>query len=117
VRHSGWRHGLLTGGQHARLTVDLDRAARVAAAHTIPRELRAVTGEVLRAIRFDTIAVPALLIAGGDSPAYFRRDIDAVARALPDARVAVIDGQQHVADVLAPQTFAEHVLRFLAERA
>lgn len=89
-------------------------AARVAAAHTIPRELRAVTGEVLDAIPFEAIAVPVLLIAGGHSPAYFRRDIDAVARGLPDARVAVIDGQQHVADVLAPQTFAEHVLEFLA---
>ena len=92
-------------------------AARVAAAHTIPRELLAVTGEVLQAIRFDVITVPALLIAGGDSPAYFRRDIDTVASALPDARVTVIDGQQHVADVLAPQTFAEHVLEFLAERS
>ena len=91
-------------------------AARVAAAHTIPRELRAVTGEVLEAIGFDAITVPALLISGGDSPAYFRRDIDAVAGALPDARVTVIDGQQHVADVLAPHIFAEHVLGFLAER-
>jgi hypothetical protein len=27
--------------------------------------------------------------------------------------VAVIDGQQHVADVLAPQAFAQHVLGFL----
>jgi pimeloyl-ACP methyl ester carboxylesterase len=90
-------------------------AARVAAAHTIPRELRAVTGEVLQAIRFEAIAVPALLITGGDSPPYFRRDIDTVAAALPDARVTVIDGQQHVADVLAPQTFAGHVLGFLAE--
>jgi pimeloyl-ACP methyl ester carboxylesterase len=91
-------------------------AARVAAAHTIPRELRAVTGDVLEAIRFEAIAVPALLIAGGDSPAYFRRDIDAVAGRLPHARVTVIDGQQHVADVLAPRTFAAHVLEFLAER-
>ena len=89
---------------------------RVAAAHTIPRELRAVTGDPLEAIRLMAIGVPALLIAGGDSPAYFKRDIDAVADALPDARVAVIDGQQHVADVLVPQTFAEIVLGFLAER-
>jgi pimeloyl-ACP methyl ester carboxylesterase len=88
--------------------------ARVAAAHTIPRELRAVTGDVLRDVPLQAIAVPTLLIAGGDSPAYFRRDIDAVAGVLPDARIAVIEGQQHVADVLDPQTFAEHVLQFLA---
>ena len=89
-------------------------AARVAAAHTIPRELRAVTGDVLAAVRFQAIAAPALLLAGGDSPAYFRHDIDAVAGRLPHARIAVIEGQQHVADVLDPRTFAEHVLGFLA---
>jgi pimeloyl-ACP methyl ester carboxylesterase len=91
-------------------------AGRVAAAHTIPRELRTVAGDVFAAVRLQAIAAPALLIAGGDSPAYFRRDIDAVAGALADARIAVIDGQQHVADVLDPQTFAEHVLGFLASR-
>ena len=92
-------------------------AARVAAAHTIPRELRTVASDVLAGVRLPAIAAPALLIAGGDSPAYFRRDIDAVAGRLPDARIAVIAGQQHVADVLAPQTYAEKVLEFLAERS
>jgi pimeloyl-ACP methyl ester carboxylesterase len=91
-------------------------AARVAAAHTIPRELRAIAGGVLHTMRLAAITVPTLLIAGGDSPAYFRRDIDAVAAALPDARVAVLDGQQHVADVLAPEAFAQHVLGFRAGR-
>jgi pimeloyl-ACP methyl ester carboxylesterase len=89
--------------------------ARVAAAHTIPRELRAVTPEALEAARPEAVAVPVLLLAGGESPAYFRRDIDTVAAAVPDARVVVIDGQQHVADVLAPEVFAGHVLRFVGE--
>jgi hypothetical protein len=39
-----------------------------------------------------------------------------VAAALPDARIAYLDGQQHIADVLAPEQFAEHVLEFLRER-
>ena len=32
---------------------------------------------------------------------------------MPDARIEVLDGQQHVADVLAPDVFAEHVIAFL----
>jgi hypothetical protein len=39
-----------------------------------------------------------------------------VAAALPDARIVYLDGQQHIADVLAPDQFAEHVLEFLHER-
>jgi hypothetical protein len=38
---------------------------------------------------------------------------DTVAAALPDSRIAVLKGQQHVAMDLIPQTFAETVLGFL----
>jgi hypothetical protein len=53
------------------------------------------------------------LVTGGDSPDSFRGDIEAVATALPDARIAVIEGQQHVGDILAPEIFAECLLAFL----
>jgi hypothetical protein len=39
-----------------------------------------------------------------------------VAAALPDARIAVLEGQQHLADVLAPEVFAERVVAFLRDR-
>jgi pimeloyl-ACP methyl ester carboxylesterase len=45
-----------------------------------------------------------------------RGDPDRVAAALPDARIAVLEGQQHIADVLAPEPFAERVLEFLRRR-
>jgi pimeloyl-ACP methyl ester carboxylesterase len=89
---------------------------RVAAAHTVPRELRSVTPDALRVALPAAVDVPVLLVTGGDSPGSFRRDVDAVAAAVGDARVAVIDGQQHVADVLAPAGFAEVVLPFLHDR-
>jgi hypothetical protein len=38
-----------------------------------------------------------------------------VAAALPDARIVVIEGQEHVADVLVPQVFAGHLLGFLRD--
>ena len=34
---------------------------------------------------------------------------------VPDARIIVLAGQEHVADVLAPELFAQHVLAFLRE--
>jgi len=60
-----------------------------------------------------TIAVPVLLVTGGESPEAMRGDPETVAAGLPDARIAVVPGQQHVADVLAPETFAGILFSFL----
>jgi hypothetical protein len=38
-----------------------------------------------------------------------------VAAALPDAHIALLEGQQHVVDVLAPEMFAEQLLAFLGD--
>lgn len=89
--------------------------ARVAAVHTVPREVRAFSA---RDAAFDAdlaakIEVPVLLLVGGDSPDLAKGDVDTVVDALPDARVVVIEGQQHLADVLVPDVFARHVLAFL----
>jgi pimeloyl-ACP methyl ester carboxylesterase len=90
--------------------------ARLAAAHTITREPR---GE--QAARFDPeqaarITVPVLLLAGGDSPEFLKAGIDTLAAALPDARIVVIEGQQHIAIDLVPAVFADHVLAFLRDQ-
>jgi pimeloyl-ACP methyl ester carboxylesterase len=90
--------------------------ARVAAAHTIARELRAIPQVPFDPARAAGIAVPTLLLTGSDSRDPFAADIGAVAAALPDARVEVLDGHQHVADILAPDLFAHHVVAFLRER-
>ena len=59
------------------------------------------------------ISAPVLLLTGSDSPDPSAGDVEVVARALADARVVVLDGQQHVADLLAPEEFSRHVLDFL----
>jgi pimeloyl-ACP methyl ester carboxylesterase len=87
--------------------------ARVAGAPTIPRELAASSGAYFDPRQAATITVPTLLLTGADSDDPAVRDAPVVAAALPDARVAVIEGQGHLADVLAPDTFAGHVLAFL----
>jgi hypothetical protein len=54
--------------------------------------------------------VPVLLLTGSDSHDPSKADIETVAAALPDALILVIEGQEHVADVLVPQVFADHIL-------
>jgi len=89
--------------------------ARVAAAHTIPRELHVTNTYRLDPARLAGIRVPTLLLLGGDSPAFFRTSTEALGAALPDARVVVLSGQQHAAMDTAPELFAREVLAFLAE--
>lgn len=91
-------------------------AARMAAAHTIPRELRAVEEYHFDPERFRGVAVPTLYLLGGASPPHMHRATHAAAEALPNARVVVLPGQGHVAMDSAPDLFMEQVLRFLTDR-
>lgn len=87
---------------------------RVAASHTLPRELRAV-----EAYRYDRehiakVGVPTLVLAGGDSPADVRKICDFVVDALPAGRLEVLPGQQHIAMDTAPDLFVTVVQSFLS---
>jgi pimeloyl-ACP methyl ester carboxylesterase len=88
---------------------------RVAAAPTITRELRAERGARLDPEQTAKITVPVLLLTGENSSDPSKADIETMAAALPDARIAVLEGQQHVADILVPKTFSEYVMAFLRE--
>jgi pimeloyl-ACP methyl ester carboxylesterase len=87
--------------------------ARVAAAHTLPRELRAPADRLFDPRRAATLTIPVLLLEGGETPEGFKEGTRIVAGALRDARVAALDGQGHTADVLAPQLVADQLLAFL----
>jgi pimeloyl-ACP methyl ester carboxylesterase len=86
--------------------------ARVAAAHTIPRELRAVKSYGFDTGRFGGLGVSTLVLSGGDSPAALRDAADAVAKALPDSRAFVMSGQGHAAMDTGTDLFTTEVLRF-----
>jgi pimeloyl-ACP methyl ester carboxylesterase len=88
--------------------------ARVAAAHTIPRELRAVKAYRFDPERFEDLGVPTLLLSGGDSPAALIKAAEAVDEALPDSRIVVMPGQGHSAMDTGTDLFTTEVLRFLA---
>jgi pimeloyl-ACP methyl ester carboxylesterase len=90
--------------------------ARVAAAQMITRELRAVAEAPFDPEQAAKITVPTLLLMGSGSPDPAAAEIETVAAALPDARIVVLEDQQHVADVLIPEVFAEHVVGFLRDQ-
>jgi pimeloyl-ACP methyl ester carboxylesterase len=86
---------------------------RVAAAHTLPRELRSSDAYKFDGKRWREMRVPTLLLLGGDSPEFFHAATNALQDALPDSRVAVLPGQQHTAMNTAPEMFISEVLAFL----
>ncbi len=90
--------------------------ARVAAAHTLPRELWAHQGYRFRAERFKGLRVPTLLLLGGDSADFFVAAIERLGETLPYSRTVVLPGQQHIAIDTAPELFTRELLAFLQER-
>lgn len=85
--------------------------ARVAAAHTAPREIRTFQETFFDPEQAAKITVPVLLLTGSESPDVY--NLETVRDALPDARVAVLEGQEHIADLLAPEIVAEQLVAFL----
>jgi pimeloyl-ACP methyl ester carboxylesterase len=92
--------------------------ARVAAAHTIPRELRAVnaySADIRE--RFADVDAQALLLVGGASPGFLVEPSRILAETLEGAEVAVFPGHAHSAMDTASAEFIERVLEFaLRER-
>ena len=87
--------------------------ARVEAAHTGVRELRA-----LAELSWDTeeavqVAVPTLLLVGDTDPFPLADEAEAVVDTLPNARIAVLEGQGHEADITAPDLVAEAIVEFI----
>ena len=87
--------------------------ARLAAAHTIPREMRADEDYFFDPQRFKMLTTPTLLLVGGDSPRFVKVASAAVYAALPDAKIAAMPRQQHAAMDTGTELFTTEVLRFL----
>jgi pimeloyl-ACP methyl ester carboxylesterase len=91
-------------------------ALRVAAAHTITRELRAEEGYRPDPEAFSSLAIRALLLLGTESPEWARRGTEVAESVLPDSRVVVLEGEGHLAILTAPERVADEVARFLSEQ-
>jgi pimeloyl-ACP methyl ester carboxylesterase len=90
-------------------------ALRAAAAHTIPREMRAEQSYRPDPQAFPSLAIPALLLLGSESPEWAKRGTEVVHSLLPNSRVVLLEGQGHVAIMTGPELLAQEVARFLLE--
>lgn len=89
--------------------------AWMAAAHTAPRETRAEEEYRFEPERFQGLTVPTLLLLGGDSPQTMKTTVEKWHTALPNSRIVVLPGQQHLAQATAPDLFVHEVSAFLTE--
>ena len=87
--------------------------ARMANASTVPRELATEQNFTFDPDRFRVMRTPTLFLVGGDSPPRELENATRIAEVLPDARVVVLPGQQHIAMHTAPDAFARAIVEFL----
>lgn len=86
--------------------------ARVAAAHTVVREIRAHDAYRFEPERWRELPTPTLLLLGSDSPPFFGAAVELLDATLPQSTLRVLPGQQHLAMETAPTLFTAEVLRF-----
>jgi pimeloyl-ACP methyl ester carboxylesterase len=86
---------------------------RVAGAHTISRECAAGAPARLDPQSAARITVRVLLLVGEQSLDPAKPAVDTGASTLPDARIELLAGQEHVADAFAPDLVAERLLVIL----
>ena len=87
-------------------------SARLDAAHTVAREIRAE--EAVDPERFRDLAAPVLLLLGEESPGWAHEGTERIHAMLFDARVAILRGQGHAATLTAPELVAAEIVRFLS---
>jgi pimeloyl-ACP methyl ester carboxylesterase len=87
--------------------------ARVAAAGSVTRELRAGASNGSALERYQAIAQPVLLVIGSESPPFFRAGAVALAARLAQGRLAVIEGARHAAHHTHVEALAALVEGFL----
>lgn len=89
---------------------------RVAAAHTVPRELRGPSGNSFSWEQVKDITAPTLVLVGSETPRPYRDSAEVMAATLPNAELVILEGQGHGAEMFAPRHVAEPVVAFLRER-
>jgi pimeloyl-ACP methyl ester carboxylesterase len=80
---------------------------------TVPYDARISQGFDLDLGRLASMQTPTVMLIGSLSPPRMRRGSEAIAASLPDVAVEELEGQEHLAQLLAPDALAAAVLRFL----
>jgi pimeloyl-ACP methyl ester carboxylesterase len=90
-------------------------ADQVAAAHTIPRELRQSHCYAPDLAVLEQITIPTMFLLGSDSPSFFKETTETLNAHLPNSRIVILPGQQHSAMLTAPELFANEIIHFLKQ--
>ncbi|ELZ87530.1 hydrolase [Haloferax elongans ATCC BAA-1513] len=88
---------------------------RVEAAQTVLREYRTLADYEFDTAQRRGVTVPTLLLVGGESPTADKETAAHLDETLPNSRIAVLEGQTHLAYYDAPDLFADEVLQFVRE--
>ncbi len=97
-----------------RATPDWTRAKALAPTWT--REIEEIDKLGPSLDRYRTLSAPTLLLLGSESAAHPLKDTsEALSRKLPDARLAEMSSQGHIANLRAPALVAARVRAFLLE--
>lgn len=92
-------------------------AVRLGNAPTVPRELASEQRYVFDPERFEKMSAPTTFLVGGNSPSRELTNAMRAAQALPDARVVILPGEQHIAMYSAPDVFVLEVASALLDSA
>lgn len=96
------------------MRIDPSWANRVAAAHTIPRELSEVGGGYNpNKAGISAISAPTRLLLGSESTAYQVAATTWLSETIPGAELVVLDGHAHNVMNTGPELFIRQVLEFL----
>jgi pimeloyl-ACP methyl ester carboxylesterase len=88
---------------------------RIEIAPTIPRETMIELNYLFDPKKFAELKIPVLLLQGGDSPIFFKEATKILDAALPNSRILVMPGQQHIAMDTNTELFVDEVKKFLEE--
>ncbi len=89
--------------------------ARIPLATTIPREMKAELSYQFDSQRFSNMKIQTMLLLGGDSPAFTHKAVNLVNSSLPDSRIIVLEGEQHIAHHTNRELLIQKLLEFLNE--
>jgi pimeloyl-ACP methyl ester carboxylesterase len=81
--------------------------------HTVPYDSRVQRSFSGKESELARVLVPTLMLIGGASPTRMRTGAETIAARLPNARIAILEGQQHMAMLSAPVPFAAAIGEFL----
>ncbi len=91
--------------------------ARLAAVHTLEREVRIGIDYAPDPARFASLVVPVRLLVGSASPPVFAAGATAAVAAIPGAELVELPGQGHGMIDADPQGFVGHVTDFFSDTA